>query len=291
MWFINNSIERGDRMQLGVRGHDVGIYEFEPLVSKIHNLGFSCTQLAPKKAIRNFSVENSALTPGMACYMKRILQKEEVDVAVLGCYYNLATPNEDELKRNLATYEAYIRFASILSSGIVGTETGAINEQYAYEEGNHSDEALEIFINNLRPVVAYAESMGVIFGIEPVYKHIVCNVKRAKAVVDAIGSPNLQIILDPVNLLSASNYLLQDIILEEAFSLLKNEIAVIHLKDFVVENGQMKSTAIGKGLVNFKKILQFIKKEKPYIHVLLEETKPENVIESKEFIEQLYNSL
>ena len=278
-------------MQLGVRAHDVGSNEFEPLVSKMHHLGFTCTQLAPKKAIGNFPVKDSCLTPGMASYMKKVFGREEVDVAVLGCYLNLATPNEEELRKTLATYKAYIRFASTLSCGVVGTETGAINEKYEYEERNHSKEALEIFIQNLKPVVAYAEKMGVIFGIEPVYKHIVCNVERANYVLKAIGSPNLQIIFDPVNLLSEHNYHLQDQILEEAFALLKDDIAVIHLKDFVVENNQLKSASIGKGLTNFKKILQFIKAEKPYIHVLLEDTKPMDVIESREYIEKLYETL
>ena len=51
-------------------------------------------------------------------------------------------------------------------------------EEYRFEERNHSEEALKIFINNLCPVVSYAEKMGVIVAIEPVYKHIVCNPKR-----------------------------------------------------------------------------------------------------------------
>ena len=69
-----------------------------------------------------------------------------------------------------------------------------------------TEEALEIFIKNLRPVVEYAEKLGVIVAIEPVCRHIVNNAKRARKVLDAIDSPNLQIIFDPVNLLDESNY-------------------------------------------------------------------------------------
>lgn len=52
----------------------------------------------------------------------------------------------------------------------------------------------------------YAEKLGVIVAIEPVCRHIVNNAKRARKVLDAIDSPNLQIIFDPVNLLDESNY-------------------------------------------------------------------------------------
>ena len=65
------------------------------------------------------------------------------------------------------------------------------------------------------PVVRYAEQMGVILAIEPVFKHIVYNPARARKVLDAIDSPNLQIILDPVNMLDISNYKEQKEIVKE----------------------------------------------------------------------------
>ena len=111
---------------------------------------------------------------------------------------------------------AHIRFASLLGAGVVGTETGAPNEAYQFEERSHSEEALAIFIRNLRPVVEYAQKMGVIVAIEPVYKHIVCSPKRARRVLDEIASPNLQIIFDPVNLLDICNYKDREAIIAEA---------------------------------------------------------------------------
>ena len=37
------------------------------------------------------------------------------------------------------------------------------------------------------------------------YTHLVYDAKRARTVLDEIGSPNLQILLDPVNLLNMEN--------------------------------------------------------------------------------------
>jgi L-ribulose-5-phosphate 3-epimerase UlaE len=84
------------------------------------------------------------------------------------------------------------------------------------------------------------------------------------------------------------NYEKQDELLNEAFDLLHDEIAVIHAKDFVVENGAVKSVVSGKGLLNYDLLMSLIKKYKPHIHVLLEDTKPENAIETKEFVERKY---
>lgn len=275
-------------MRIGIRGHDMERVPFEELVSNINKKGFKCTQLALPKAIYEFNVSEEAMTPGMALYLKEIFAENRVDVAVLGCYHNLANPNKEQLAKTIKTYMTHIRFASLLGCGVVGTETGAVNEEYRYEEANHSEEALQIFINNLRIIVDYAEKMGVIVAIEPVWGHIVYNIKRARQVLDAINSPNLQIIFDPVNTISIHNYEQQDELLNEAFELLRDDIAVIHAKDFIVKDGEVKSVISGRGILNYDLLMGLIKKHKPHIHVLLENTKPENAIEAREFVERKY---
>ena len=163
-----------------------------------------------------------------------------------------------------------------------------MNEEYRFEELNHSEEALKIFINNLCPVVSYAEKMGVIVAIEPVYKHIVCNPKRARKVLDAIGSPNLQIIFDPVNLLDICNYKDRDAIIAEAIDVLGEDIAMVHIKDFKVENNSLVSVAAGTGEMNYDRIIRFMKERKPYIHATLENTVPENAVASRKYIQRLW---
>ena len=277
-------------LRFGVRGHDVAGDNFESWVDNIKDLGFCCTQLALKKAIKDFNVDREAMTPGMALYMKSVFEKKGVDVAVLGCYLNLATPDEEELKETLKTYMTNIRFAAHLNAGMVGTETGAINKEYKYEPANHSEEALQVFIERLKIVVKYAESMGVLFGIEPVWNHTMYDIKRTRQVLDAVNSPNLVVILDTVNLLNGDNYMKQDDIIKEAFELIKEEIAVLHIKDFVVEDGKVKSKpmSLGEGILNLPLLMSYAKKYKPCIHVLLEGSTPDNVKKSVEYMNKVY---
>lgn len=278
-------------MQIGIRLHDIKKAPLEERLAIAHEQGFTCGHLALSKVIGEYSTDDVALTPGLALYLKKIFQKNELDVAVLGCYLNLANPNPESLEKITKRYMTHIRLASLLDVGVVGTETGAVNEKYKFEEANHSEEALEIFIKNLRPVVEYAEKMGVIMAIEPVYKHIVCNAKRARRVLDEINSPNLQIIFDPVNLLDISNYQNREEIFRETIELLGKDIAVVHLKDFVVENGELVSVGCGRGEMDYRQILTFVKKQKPYIHATLENTTPETAVFSKEHILNIYSSI
>ena len=278
-------------MQLGIRLHDTKNLPIEERIAEVHAMGFQCGHLALGKVITEFSTEDAALTPGLAMYLKKIFEKNQVDIAVLGCYLNLAHPDPRQLEEIANRYLAHIRFASWLGCGVVGTETGAPNETYTFTPECHTEEALKIFTENLRPIVEYAEKMGVVVAIEPVYRHIVCNPVRARRVLDEIGSPNLQIIFDPVNLLDMDNYMERKAIIEEAIDLLGPDIAVVHLKDFVVKDGSLVSLGCGKGQMDYSSILKFIKEKKPFIHATLEDTRPENNQQVKSYIQRLYNQI
>ncbi len=278
-------------MQIGIRLHDVKKAPLGERLQTAREQGFVCAHLALSKVISENPVDDGALTPGYAMYLKKLFAQNQMDIAVLGCYLNLANPNPESLKMITRRYLTNIRFASMLGAGVVGTETGAPNEDYHFEEVCHTEKALELFIRNLRPVVGYAERMGVILAIEPVYRHIVCNPKRARRVLDEIASPNFQIIFDPVNLLDISNYQNSDEIFAEAIDLLGEDVAVMHLKDYRVENGSLVSTAAGTGQMDYSRIIRFMKERKPYIHATLEDTVPENAVQAREHIQKIWDLL
>lgn len=277
-------------MQLGIRLHDTKKLPFEERIADVSQLGFKCGHLALAKVISEFPTTDEALTPGLAMYLKNVFAKNHVDIAVLGCYLNLANPNPEKLQQITHRYMAHIRFASWLGCGVVGTETGAPNESYTHVPECHGEEALQTFIKNLRPVVQYAEQMGVVMAIEPVWKHIVCNPTRARRVLDEINSPNLQIILDPVNLLDICNYKDQVDIVDEAIEVLGPDVAMVHLKDFVVEGDKLVSVGAGLGQMDYTSVIKFMKTRKPFIHATLENTTPENNLQVKEFVQNLYDN-
>ena len=284
-------------MQLGIRLHDVNTNESEALQTleararTAREEGFCCVHLALSKCIKGVTFDDAALTEGLAAYIRRVFRKEELDIAVLGCYLNLAHPDPAALKEIRSRYFAHLRVASLCGAAMVGTETGAPNAAYKLDANTHTEEALTSFIRGLEPVVACAEQYGVTMAIEPVWNHIVYTPKRARQVLDSIGSRNLRIIFDPVNLLSMENADERERVIGEGMDLLCDEIAMVHLKDFVRRDGKLVSIAAGTGEMDYTEILRFMKARKPYIHATLENTNNGNAVSSKQFIEELYASL
>ena len=278
-------------IQYGLRLHDAQKLPLPEQLAAVKAQGFTCVHLALSK-IQGMTADPTALTPGYAMYLRSAFADAGLDVAVLGNYLNLATPDEAALKANQAKYTAHLRFASLLGAGVVGTETGNPNTDYTYDpERSHSDEALETFIRNLKPVVKDAERFGVILAIEPVWRHIVCSPQRARTVLDEINSPNLGIIFDPVNLLDESNLAQREQVLSDAMTLLEKEIMVIHLKDYRTETGPRTCMAPGLGDMDYREILRFAREKKPFIQATLENTKPDNAKQAREFLRQMEESL
>lgn len=275
-------------MQFGIRLHDAVNAPLDERLRAVKEQGFECAHIALSKVISENSVAESALTPGYAMYLRRLFDNHGLDIAVLGCYLNLANPDSEKLKAIQYKYMANIRFAAHLGVGVVGTETGAPNIEYKFEEACWNEESLQIFIKNLRPVVKYAEQMGVLMAIEPVVRHIVCNPVRARRVLDEIASPNLRIILDPVNLVEIYNYERQDEIFDEALELLGRDVAVLHVKDFQAKDGKLVSVPVGQGMCHWERIIPYMKKEKPYMHATLENTSPDNAVAALAHIKAIY---
>ena len=281
-------------LQLGIRLHDVNAQEAperQTLAARAETAreeGFRCVHLALSKCLAGTTFDDAALTEGLAAYIRREFRERELDIAVLGCYLNLAHPDPAKLREFQSRYYGHLRVAALAGVSVVGTETGAPNAAYKLDANTHSDEALHTFLKNLEPVVDCAEHCGVTMAIEPVWNHIVYSPARAREALDSIGSRNLRIIFDPVNLLCAENADQRERVLGEAMELLCDDIAIVHIKDFVRADGGLRSVAAGEGEMDYTALLRFLKARKPYIQATLENTANHNASRSRELIERLY---
>lgn len=275
-------------LQLGLRLHDGEPLPLEQLLGLVRRKGFSCVHMALSKSMKEYPCTPSALTAGYAGYLRRQFAENGLDIAVLGNYLNLADPDEAALADIKERYYAHICFAALLGCSMVGTETGAPNSAYAPCPECRSDAALLTLCRNLKDVVRCAERYGVTVAIEPVARHIVWNPARCRAVLDEIGSPNLQVLFDPVNLLDETNYEAREEIFAEAIEALGRDITMLHLKDFVIENGALRSVGAGTGEMDYTSIMRFVKKEKPFLYATFEDTTPENAESCRLAMEKAY---
>jgi sugar phosphate isomerase/epimerase len=274
-------------LRIGVRAHDFGVLPADELAAKIAAKHLFCTQLALGKAIAGFNLKPGVLNPGLAFEIGGAFHKHGVQIAVLGCYVNPIHPDPLTRKSLLDLFKEHLRYARDFGNGLVALETGSVNADYSPHPENHSETAFQQSLASIAELVAEAEHFGVIVGIEAVTSHAVSTPQKMRRMLDAVASSNLQVVFDAVNLLSLENYQEQERIIGESFELFGDRIAIIHAKDFVVENGQFRFARAGLGKLRHDLVMKFAVQQKPGISILLEDANEQTAQDCQQFLRQV----
>lgn len=276
------------KMNIGIRAHDMETRPLEQLVKEIADKGLTSVQLALAKSFPAINTNLGSLSPGLAWQIGQQFKKRDVQVAVLGCYINMIHPDLEERRKGLDRFKEHIRFARDFGCSIVGTETGNVHAEITFTEKNFEEKPFLEVVESVRELVVEAEKFGVIVGIEAGVNHPIYSPQTMKRLLDLVSSNNLQVIFDPVNYLTVETYKDQNEIFEEAFELYGDRIVIIHAKDFIVEGNELKTVAVGKGLLNYDVVLKWVKANKPNVNILMEETKEPFIEESVVFLKDIY---
>lgn len=273
-----------DALRLGVRAHDFGCDTAERLAVRISAQGFSCVQLALNKAIAGLNLQAGDLTADLARKIGAAFAQHGVGIEVLGCYINPIHPDLATRKKLLQFFKDHLRFARDFGCGIVALESGSVNADYSPHPANHGEAAFQEMLTRIGELVAEAEKFGVTVGFEAVHCHTVSTAQKMRRVLDAIRSNKLRVVFDAANLVSPENFREQSCLVPEALNLLARDIAVIHAKDFVFENGPLKAVPAGRGQLDFAPVMNFVRTRNRDVTVLLEETSESAAPECAEFL-------
>ncbi len=243
-------------MKIGIRLHDLAKESYKTIFEKCKAVGFDYIQLVFKKAL--LDDDNNALlfSKENALKIKPYLEKSGLKVSMLGAYFNPVHSNKDLVKQNVAYFKKHLKYASLLDTKYVGSETGSYNDdKWTYNPKNQTEEGYQESIKVFKDLVKTAEEYGSIVLMEPAYGHVMYNVSTLKRCFDEINSPNLKITIDLYNLLYIGNYKNYKEVFHEALTTFKEDIKVIHLKDFNIVEGALKQCGLGDGIIDFKYVI------------------------------------
>jgi len=281
-------------MRIGCRAHDLGRFSTaEELARRVAGSGFRSAQMALSKAL---VPPPSELSPGYARQVAGAFRDAGAAIAVLGCYINPIHPDPDERAAGIARFKELLGLAKDFSTGpggylgfpVVATETGSHNADCSPHPGNSGDRAFGLLVEALAEIAQAAEGCGTIACVEGVVRHVASTPARLRAAIDAVGSPSLQVLFDPVNFLDGSNYREQGRMIDEAFELLADRILVVHAKDFRPAGGELKICPPGTGLLDYPRFLRLLRASRPEVDLLIEDLRPEDMGAARDFVLRSY---
>lgn len=276
-------------LNLGARAHDIPAGSVHELTSKLKALDIRTIQFALQKSFPEYVPDMTHVTSGTADYFGRTFQQAGIKINVLGCYVNIASQDEHVRQQAVHAFRHHLFLAKDYQAHLVGSETGSVTD--GFDLGNYTEEAYQRVLKSMLEIAETAEKLGVCFGIEAGVNHPIHTAKHLRRLLDDVASPNMKVIFDAANLMNQENFEQPGKITAEAIELLQDEISVIHIKDFVMENGFSRFVPIGEGLMDFTEVLSFVKHHRPMMYVNLEDVKEPVIPSAREHLNRIFEQV
>ena len=90
---------------IGMRAHDLDYGDIEVLSDKLAQYNKHTIQFALLKSVTNVNIKDGSFSPGLARYIKKALDKNDISISVLGCYINPVNPDLEARKKEIARFK------------------------------------------------------------------------------------------------------------------------------------------------------------------------------------------
>ena len=186
--------------------------------------------------------------------MRENAEKYGIPVEVINGTFNMAHPDRGIREEGIRRFEILCRAAKELGAKYISLCSGTRNADHLWSPhpDNDTQEAWNDMLDTVSRCTKIAEACGIILAVESEASNIISTPERARCMMDAVGSPNLKMILDCANLFHAGEAHKENVraTLEHAFALYGHDIVLAHGKD-ISEGEGISFCGTGRGIVDF----------------------------------------
>jgi len=206
----------------------------------------------------------------------------DMTMAAICGHFNMIHPDVQVRHDRLRRLSVLASACDRLGTSVITLCTGTRDQRSIWRRhpDNDSPEAWADLVASMRRAVQIAEEYGVTMTFEPEVANVVDSARKARRLLDEMGSPLLKVTMDGANIYHAGELPRMREMLDEAFSLLGQDIAIAHAKD-LDHDGEAGHLAAGKGLLDYEHYLSLLDKlefDVPVIlHGLAESELPESL--------------
>lgn len=226
-----------------------------------------------------------AITSAECAAGRRFFADAGLDLAQFAITYNECLFHPDRAVRERVS-------AKIIRGTEIGAQLGAqafllrpgsLNPDgpWTPHRDNHRPENAELLVETLRPLAAKAEAEGVILAMETHALSILDLPPKCRGIVEAVGSPNLRLILDAVNHFQSMHQVYNSSEwVNHIFDELGPLAPLAHIKDLKVSNGlvlHIDQTVPGEGELDLALVLKRFDALYPEGYGLIEHLRPEQI--------------
>ncbi len=223
---------------------------------------------------------------------RRQMEARNIEAVSLSATYNMIHPDPAVREQGMRWLQLLAARAADLGTDLLTLCTGTRNphNMWAAHPLNSSPEAWSDLLAAIEQALTIASDHNVRLGIEPEVSNVVSSPHKARQLLDAMQSDRLTIVMDGANVFPAGTIHRQHQILDEAFDLLGEGIALAHAKD-LSRDGEAGHEAAGTGLLDYDHYLGLLHSSGYRGALVLHSLSPDQVPGCVRFLQQKLQAL
>jgi sugar phosphate isomerase/epimerase len=245
-----------------------GTTSWQELAGTFGELGLGAVQIGGELLERCLDDEGFAAEGGAT------LAAHGLRVAALSGYRNLVAREPD-----LRHVERCLELAPALGTWIVATGAGTRSSEHDWADhpDNWSKETWQRLEHAIEQLLPAAEASGAVLALEGAGTTALRTLSQLLDLLGQHESPHLQVVCDPYNYVTYELLPAQDRFLAEYLLRFESRFVLAHLKDVGVDGDKTTRPEFGTGVFEQKPYLDFLRRRRPDLPLVLEHLPLEHV--------------
>ncbi|GCE08922.1 epimerase [Dictyobacter aurantiacus] len=242
-------------MQLGIFARTFARPSVEEVFDAVRAHGLRCVQF--NMVCAGVPSLPEEIAPSLSRRIHEAAQSRGIEIAAVSGTYNMIHPDPAVRQQGLRRLRTLAAACQNLGTTIITLCTGTRDplDMWRWHPENSSPQAWADLLYEMEAALRIAEEEQVTLAFEPERANVVNTAARGHALLAAMGSSHLKVVIDPANLIVPGGERPMRQVLDEAFDLLEEQIIIAHAKDRGADD---TFRAAGEGILDYDYYLHLL---------------------------------
>ncbi len=243
-------------MRLGIFARTFARPRLEEVFDALKEHQFDCVQF--NMACAGLPALPNKIAPSLAIHIREASMSRGIEIAAVSGTYNMIHPDLKVRQAGLRRLRTLASACHGMGTSVITLCTGTRNPEnmWRWHPENASSQAWSDLLSSMEAALRIAEEEQVTLAFEPERSNVVSTAARGHALLAAMRSPHLKVVIDPANLIIPGDKDQMSQVLNEAFDLLGEHIVIAHAKDRGTDD---TFQAAGEGILDYDQYVHLLR--------------------------------
>ena len=198
------------------------------------------------------------ISPSLATRIRDASMNRGLEIAAVSGTYNMTHPDPEVRRADLRRLRTLASACHGMGTSVITLCTGTRDpeDMWRWHPENASSQAWSDLLFSMEAALRIAEEEQMTLAFEPERANVVSTAAKGHALLAAMQSSRLKVVIDPANLIAPGDEHQMSQVLDEAFDLLGEHIVIAHAKD---RGADRTFHAAGEGILDYDQYVRLLR--------------------------------